>query len=587
MKNLCSLWKNPLTFHISRFWKEVGPLLVLNLLLACTGPSDASLLSPVTFSLIKGGETSTHTSAGILLTIPEKWHVYAPTPPGKKGAGFPPSLTWADSENVKTVETLWPPSHKTKVQDQQAYVYEGNTLIPLLLLPIDKNKPIILNLKLSMLACAETCRPLTMPLTLTIAPGDPADALFQTSPPAEEMSLFTLLTIALLGGLILNFMPCVLPVLSLKVMSLIKQSKKTHRPQAKTGFLLTGLGIITSFFLLACFTIVLKESGEAFGWGIHFQNPHFLLFVFLVLVAFTASLWGVLEIDLPSSLGNFFVSHEGKGQAKDFFSGVFATLLATPCSAPFVGTALSFALSRDARDILLVFFCLGLGFASPYFLVASLPPRFIILPKPGAWMIWTQKILGIFLALTATWIGWILCFHLPLWTVSASLLLAFVALFLFWLKHHKSPSLPVWRLAFPLFAGAWGLSWVPQLPPSSEAAAPSHLWQPFKAEAIPDFVRQGKVVLVDVTAQWCVTCAVNKQLVLSKPHIEGLLTHPSVVALRADWTKRDGEITHFLQKYGRYGIPFNIVFGPGAPEGIPLPEILTPGILEKALKAAL
>ena len=561
---------------------------ILGLILTCSILVHAAPLPPVQITLIKGEDHPSHTQAGVFLEIPEKWHVYAPTPPGEEGAGFPPSLKWEESENVKHLEILWPPSHKTKVQGQPSHVYEGRTLIPLSLTPLDKNKPIILKVKVSLLACSDVCMPLDLPLSLVIQPGDPVNPLFQKQPStSSEMPLFTLLMIALLGGLILNFMPCVLPVLSLKVMSLIKQSKKNHRPQAKMGFFLTGLGIITSFLLLACLTILLKESGEAFGWGIHFQNPHFLLFVFLVLVAFTASLWGVFEIDLPSGLGNFFVSHEGKGKVKDFLSGVFATLLATPCSAPFVGTALSFALARNPSDIFLVFLFLGLGFASPYFLVASLPPRFIILPKPGAWMVWTQKILGIFLALTALWIGWVLSFHLSLWTLSASILLALIALSLFWVKHHKRPSLQVWRLALPLFAIAWGLSWVPHTTPTApKEIVRSQLWQSFNAGKISELVKEGKVVFVDVTAEWCVTCAVNKKLVLTSTEIENRLTAPSVVAMRADWTKRDGDITQFLQKYGRYGIPFNIVFGPGAPEGIPLPEILTSGVVEEALKKA-
>ncbi len=546
--------------------------------------STAYAASPVHLTLIKGGSSAGKTQAGLKIDIPEKWHVYAPAPEGEESAGFPPSLQWEKSENIRHVESQWPPSHKTKVQGQPSYVYKGTTLIPLALTPTDKTKPIVLKINVSLLACSDVCVPLNLPLSLVINPGDAADPLFQL--PKNETPLITLLIIALLGGLILNVMPCVLPVLSLKVMSLIKHSKKNHRAQAKRGFFLTGLGIITSFLLLACLTILLKESGEAFGWGIHFQNPHFLLFVFLVLVAFTASLWGVFEIDLPAGLGNFFVSHEGKGHVKDFLSGVFATLLATPCSAPFVGTALSFALAREPSDILLVFLCLGLGFASPYFLVASLPARFILLPKPGAWMVWMQKILGIFLALTALWIGWVLSFHLPLWTVGVSSILALIALSLFWIKHHKRPSLHVWRLALPLFLIAWGLSWIPQAQPTPKTIESTQLWQPFDVEKIPELVNQGKTVIVDVTAEWCVTCAVNKRLVLTTPQIEAQLTAPHVIAMRADWTKRNGDITDFLQKYGRYGIPFNIVFGPGAPEGIALPEILTAGAVEDALQKA-
>lgn len=572
--------------RLQKCWGLIG--CILGLLLICSTLGYATPTSAVQMTLIKGGEDMNHTYAGLLLTIPKNWHVYGPTPPDEEGgAGFPPNISWDTSKNIRNVDVLCPSARKTKLQDQTAYVYdEGQILIPLKVTPTQKDAPLTLNLKVSMLACADVCTPLNVPLSLTIQPGEAADPRYKQAGTTQDMSLSMLLWFALLGGLILNFMPCVLPVLSLKVMSLIKQSKKHHRSHAKVGFFLTGLGILTSFFLLACLTIILKESGEAFGWGIHFQNSHFLLFILLVLVAFTASLWGVFEIDLPPALGNFFITHEGKGHVKDFLSGVFATLLATPCSAPFLGTALSFALARSPHDIFLVFFCLGLGFASPYFLVASLPARFIILPKPGMWMVWTQKILGLFLGLTALWIGWVLSFHLAPWILSTSVLLALIALALFWVKHHKHPSLHVWRFALPLFAIAWGLSWIPHTLTTSQSINASRLWKSFDVDKIPALVKSGKVVFVDVTAEWCVTCAVNKQLVLTSADIEKRLMTPSVVAMKADWTKKDEKVTQFLQHYGRYGIPFNIVFGPGAPEGIALPVILTSNLVKEALQKA-
>lgn len=548
---------------------------------------------PVNMKLVSGGMTGDHGRAGLLVTIPPEWHLYAPTPQGVKAAGFEPTLTWNTSSNLQDLQVLWPASHKTEFQNQVAYVYEGKTLIPLELVPLQGKEPIGLTLKVSFLACSDLCVPIEETLSLVIHPEEKGDQVFKDFVEEQEegLSLLSLLLIALLGGLILNFMPCVLPVLSLKVISLIKQSKKSHVHQAKQGFFITGLGIIASFFLLAILTIILKESGEAFGWGIHFQNPHFLLFVFLVLVAFTASLWGIFEIDLPSGLGTWLISHEGKGKTKDFLSGVFATLLATPCSAPFVGTALSFALARNMGDIFLVFFCLGLGFASPYFLVASLPQRFIILPKPGAWMMWVQMVLGAGLALTALWIGWILSFHLPLWILFLSTAIAFIALSLFWVKHHKKPSLKAWVLAGPLFLIAWGLSWISPFevsPGPSQKYANGNpsldIWQPFDPKAIPALVSQGKIVFIDATAEWCVTCAVNKKLVLTDPQITSLFAQPEVIAMRADWTKQDALITDFLQSYGRYGIPFNIVFGPQAPKGIALPEILTIGSVQEAFK---
>lgn len=551
---------------------------------------------PIDLKLVAGGIKEEHVFAGLLISIPHNWHIYAPSPHDEDAAGFEPQITWEDSTNLQTVKVLWPPAQKTDIHGQLSYVYEGETLIPLQITPHQLNDPVTLKVKVSLLACASLCIPIEETLSLSLQPDAKEDRVFKAVKKWEKsyegLSLFTLLLIALLGGFILNFMPCVLPVLSLKMMSLIKQSKKNHMAQAKQGFFITGLGILTSFLLLALLTIILKESGAAFGWGIHFQNPHFLLFVFLVLVVFSASLWGVFEIDLPSGFGTWLISHEGKGRVKDFLSGVFATLLATPCSAPFVGTALGFALARQTSDILLVFFFLGIGFAFPYFLLASMPQRFIILPKPGVWMIWLQKGLGVILALTAIWIGWILSFHLSFWILALSTLLAFMAISLFWIKHHKIPSLNAWLFAMPLFLIAWSLSWVLQdkiVEPAHKLAGENStldVWQPFEPSAISALVKQGKIIFVDATAEWCVTCAVNKSLVLNDSQITSLLSNPQVIPMRADWTKQDPRVTRFLQDHGRYGIPFNIVFGPQSPEGIVLPEILTIGTVTETFKKA-
>lgn len=551
---------------------------------------------PVELKLVPGGTHGKHVLAGLVLNISENWHVYAPTPPGKEAAGFEPIFTWEGSTNLQNTTILWPVAHQTEIQEQPSYVYEGQTLVPLKLTPQQIKDPIILKLKISLLACSSLCVPIEETLSITLNPGEVEDHVFKAIKKREAayegFSLITLLMIAFLGGLILNFMPCVLPVLSLKIISLIKQSKKNHIVQAKKSFFITGLGIITSFLLLALLTVILKQSGEAIGWGIHFQNPHFLLFVFLVLIAFAASLIGIFEIDLPSGLGTWLITHEGKGRIRDFLSGIFATLLATPCSAPFVGTALSFALARQTEDIFLVFFILGLGFSFPYFLVASLPERFIYLPKPGRWMLWIQGVLGIGLGITALWIGWILSFHLPLWALIASTLLALIALSLFWIKYHKKPSLKAWAFATPLFLLAWSLSWVVLIKKDNpaekitEASPILEVWKPFEPEAIPALVKKGKIVFVDATAEWCVTCAVNKSLVLNDPHVTHMLANPNVIAMRADWTKQDPKITQFLQDHGRYGIPFNIVFGPQDSKGIVLPEILTLGAVQEAFEKA-
>lgn len=550
--------------------------------------------SPVKLNLTAGGVEEGKVTAGLILDISKDWHVYAPTPKGEEAAGFEPILNWEQSENLADVRIIWPESTETEFQGQLSFVYEDTTIVKLSLTPKDKNQPITLKLDASFLACSSLCLPIDEQLSLTIHPEQPASPDYQKAVEeqrsSEMSSLIVLLMIAFLGGFILNFMPCVLPVLSLKVISLIKQSKKNHIAMAKQGFLITGAGIITSFLILALITILLKESGEAFGWGIHFQNPHFLLFVFLVLIAFAASLLGIFEIDLPSGMGSWLVSHEGKGRVKDFLSGIFATLLATPCSAPFVGTALSFALAHETIEIMWVFLFLGLGFSFPYILVASLPQRYIYLPKPGKWMLWMQFILGIGLALTALWIAWILSFHLPLWALILSTALALIALSFFWIKHHIKPNLKAWALALPFFAVAWSFSWfvdAPQVKSFEKVKDGSpilEIWKPFEPQSIQEFVKQGKVVFVDATAEWCVTCAVNKSLVLNDPEVALILASPQVVAMKADWTKQDAQITEFIQKYKRFGIPFNIVFGPNKPKGIVLPEILSVGTVLEAFK---
>jgi len=574
------------------FNRLFGGLLCLFILASSLCAEDKA---PVELKLVPGGVKDNHVLAGLALTISEGWHIYAPTPKGKEGAGFEPTLTWETSSNLNDVTVLWPVPHQTEVQEQLSYVYESKTLIPLELTPQQIKDPLTLNLKVSLLACSSICLPIEETLSITLKPDEKEDQVFKSLKEREHayegISLLSLLIIALLGGFILNFMPCVLPVLSLKVMSLIKQSRKNHIAQAKQGFFITGLGIVASFLLLALITTILKASGAAFGWGIHFQNPGFLLFIFLTLIAFSASLLGIFEIDLPSGLGTWLIGHEGKGRIKDFLSGVFATLLATPCSAPFVGTALSFALTRNVEDIFLVFFCLGFGFALPYFLLAALPHRMIPLPKPGKWMLWVQMGLGAVLAATALWIGWILSFHLPLWVLFLSTALALFALSLFWIKHHKHPSLKAWAFAGPLFFIAWALAWTPPLGKDltkkfAENSPNLEIWKPFEPQTINALVSQGQIVFVDVTAEWCVTCAVNKTLVLSNPTITALLARHDVIAMKADWTKQDPMITRFLQENGRYGIPFNIIFGPKAPNGVPLPEILSPGAVEEAFQKA-
>ena len=354
--------------------------------------------------------------------------------------------------------------------------------------------------------------------------------------------LAAVLMIALLGGLILNLMPCVLPVLSLKLLGVIAHGG-TSSSAARRSFLATSAGILTSFLLLAGAAIAVQAAGLAVGWGIQFQQPLFLAGMALLLLLFTANLWGLFEIGLPAWAGSLGArTAHGNSFAGSFVTGVLATLLATPCSAPFVGTAVAFAFSRGAPEIVAVFAALGLGLALPYLLVAAFPRLVTWLPRPGAWMIQVRRVLGLLLAVTAVWLLTILAGQTD-WPAAALVAVAAVAL----TAVAAMPLKPVmrWSMAVPLAVAALAA------PTLMVGGAPAVViqdtrWAVFEQGRIQDLVSAGETVFVDVTADWCITCKVNKAAVLEVDPVAGRLQGPGIVTMRADWTRPNEEIARYL-----------------------------------------
>jgi suppressor for copper-sensitivity B len=370
-----------------------------------------------------------------------------------------------------------------------------------------------------------------------LSPGTPEPA-----PPAP-LSLLSILGIALLGGLILNVMPCVLPVLVLKLTSVL-QHGGGEGAQVRTSFLATAAGIVAAFLALAAALAGLKLAGHEIGWGIQFQQPVFLAILAAICLVFAANLWGLFEVPLPALAGDLALAADRRAGSHKvlgaFMTGVFATVLATPCSAPFVGTAIGFALSRGSAEIFTIFLAMSIGLALPYLAVAAAPQLAVMLPRPGRWMVWLRKLLGISMAATALWLGWVL-------------------------------------------AGQLGLL---RATPIEQAQGEAVHWRAFDQAAIPGLVASGKTVFVDVTADWCLTCKANKTLVIDRAPVSTGLNRASVVPMVADWTKPDPAISRYLGHFKRYGIPVNVVYGPKAPEGIALPELLTSDAVIQALRRA-
>jgi suppressor for copper-sensitivity B len=395
-------------------------------------------------------------------------------------------------------------------------------------------------------------------------------------------SLWAILGLALLGGLILNLMPCVLPVLSLKLLSVLGHGGRENA-DVRLGFLASVAGIVTSFMVLAAVLAALKVAGMSIGWGIQFQQPVFLAIMVVVVTLFACNLFGLFEITLPSRLNDLMTPGVGPTQRHHhslgghFLTGVFATLLATPCSAPFLGTAVGFAFARGTAEIFMVFGALGVGLSLPYLLVAAFPGMATRLPRPGKWMAGMKRFLGVLLAATGLWLVSVIAAEAGIETATgiaiAALLIGVVLAVRniegSRLGHHAGKAavlLAAVIVAAPLFAPAGA--------DDGARAVDNSVWRPFDQAEIRRLVADGKTVLVDVTADWCLTCQVNKAVVLNRDPIAALLESGEVVAMKADWTRPSQEIADYLASFGRYGIPFDAVYGPRAPGGVVLPEIL-------------
>jgi suppressor for copper-sensitivity B len=384
-------------------------------------------------------------------------------------------------------------------------------------------------------------------------------------------------------------MPCVLPVVSLKLLAVAGRAG-ADRGRARIGLVVTALGVLASFAALAATLIVLKAAGTTIGWGIQFQWPWFVAGMAALTTLFAASLWGWLPIALPRPLYDAADAFRPqRPHAEAFATGVLATLLATPCSAPFVGTAIGFALAQGPREIALVFAAMGLGLAAPYLLVAAAPRLAAALPRPGRWFGAMRAILGLALAGTAVWLLFVLAALSGAGVALGAGAALATVLGLLLLKSRCRIPPPAARLAsaaaaiivagsvlWPAFAG---------IAPARRPAAAGP-WRRFDLAAVQQLVADGKVVFVDVSAAWCLTCKVNEAAVLDRAPVAGRLFGARVVAMRGDWTRPDPALTRYLQGFGRYGIPFDAVYGPGRPAGETLPELLSADNVLQALDRA-
>jgi suppressor for copper-sensitivity B len=424
-------------------------------------------------------------------------------------------------------------------------------------------------------------------LTLTLENGHKAieQKVTVTAPPLSTQATLMMYGFALLGGFILNFMPCVLPVILLKIFSLTKYGGGSTA-DVRQALFLSVAGIVSSFMLLGLIPIIFSKVGVSLGWGMQFQEPLFLVFMMLILTLFTANFWGWYEIILPERVTSMGYEYSAKeGNIGHFLSGMFATLLATPCSAPYLGTAVTFALSQGPWQIMLIFFLLGIGLSLPFIFVMVFPQLATYLPKPGSWMNVFKQVLGWGFFFTMLWLFYVLTNQVS-YVIALFILVIFLSLlFLFWL--HKK--FPAYHRTF--FATAFAIAFTPFAILTIEHVYQAkivhrHVNMAKNLEMIQSSVKQGKVVFVDVTADWCLTCKTNELLVLNTKPTKDLLKKQKVTSLVIDWTSQDPAVYDYLKSFNRNGIPFYAVYGPHKPYGEALPQILTFAIVDQAIRDA-
>ena len=477
---------------------------------------------------------------GLFFKLDPGWKIYWKYP-GK--AGYPPKIDWSKSKNIKDLEIIWPRPEKFEILGMKSFGYSKEVILPIKLILENNNKKLSANFNVDYLTCKKICIPFNHNVKLDIPAGVGEISEYEKiineyieksnysnySNFLNPDSILFFVIIAFIGGVILNFMPCVFPVLSLKIYNVIShQQKNINNKTIKRNFLATILGIIFSFFILSIFIVFLKSLGLSLGWGFHFQSPLFLSLMILILILFSLNLIGVFSIDIPIFFKKFInraieFNKKSSEFLKNFFLGSFITILSTPCSAPFIGTAIGFAFVSPNQIIFLIFFCISLGLSSPYIILATKPQILSFLPKPGTWMKKFKYFLSLLLTLTAFWLFTVLLVQLN----------------------------------------------------AINNNSKNNNWIEFNALKIKELVNDNNIVFVDITADWCLTCFYNKKTVLDRKKVKNIFERYNIKKIRGDLTKPNKEINEYINSFGRFGIPFNVVYSSSAPQGILLPEVLT------------
>ncbi len=562
---------------------------------------------------------------GVKFRIEPGWHIYYKE---AGDAGMPTQISWGLPAGYTAGPLLWQEPKHFDDSGIKTNGYGDETFIASQITPpanLDGLQEVLITANVKWLSCKESCIPGKEEVEIKLPvgkekPDDSNQALFssvgygektlkpeitggvQNTGQASGENLLNYFLLAMLGGFILNFMPCVLPVIAIKILSFMEQADESPARVRRLGLVFSA-GVMSAFLALALVVVAVRAAGNSVGWGTQFQNPLFLIVMCVIVLLLSLSLFGIFYINIDAGQEKLDALSRKEGMLGTFFKGVLATTLSTPCTAPFLGAAMGFAFAQPEWIVIGIFLASGLGMSLPYIILTAKPEWMKFLPKPGAWMEKFKESMGFIMLGTVIWllnvlgsqigpegVMWV-SFFLTAVALSAWLVGGFIDLS----SDGKRKSL-VWSIALfvSLIAGYFciidkpivmsALSGKP-IYKSSGAEDSSSNWIPFSPSRLEAEIANHKTVLLDFTADWCLTCKLNETTVLSSATVKKAIADNQIVTMKADWTRGDPEITALLKKFNRSGVPLYVVYSKNDPSNpIVLPELLTEQILLDALK---
>jgi thiol:disulfide interchange protein DsbD len=548
-------------------------------------------------------------SLNVRLDIAPGWHIYGENP---GDAGVPTRIAWQyDAAKFHFSDISWPVPSRFETAGLESFGYKDRVVFPFsvtLLASAMRGDRLDFVADIRWIACRELCIPESARVTGSVLVGDAlivnplfADTIGLSDAAAVSLSggwglIVLMLGAAFLGGLLLNVMPCVFPVLSLKLFQFLPKvdtsslgnavefpSGTVDVPALRRDIFAYASGVLVSFWVMTAVLLVVRQFLGVVGWGIQLQYPGVVFGLMLLFLVLALNFFGLFEIGLSfQRLGQGPKTHA----AREFWSGVLIVLVATPCTAPFLGAAIGFALGQSAWVAAVVLTAMGLGLASPMVFLAFFPSVLKRMPKPGAWMLRVRQFLGFPMLGSVIWLFWVLLQQWGEMALLPVLVLLLCLAFGLWCvglcQHSGRFRLGSGILIVLLAVSVFGyLSLSPSRSQTSVVAASD--FAPFSDEALAAALDSGRPVFVDVTASWCLTCQVNKKVVLETDAAKALFEKSKVILLRADWTTQDQRITEYLSSFQRSGVPMYVYYAPGKP-GQVLPEVLRMSVLEAAIR---